>query len=239
MSATKVILLSALAWSFATLGAGAFARADAARPSITPSKSSAPDPRREQMEQAVSPSEREAKARQYFTDTVLTTQKNEQVRFFTDVLKDKVVLISFVYTNCGDACPLIVHKLAQAKRELGSLFGSQVRFVSISIDPERDTPPALTNFARKFDALHPEWIFLTGTRADVERVVRKLGAWTESVDDHFTGLIMGNVAEVRWRKVRPDAPPHIIAEELRVLAGGSRQSDANVRVPFAGAARAR
>src|SRR3954453_314174 len=86
-----------------------------------------------QAQQAkLSPAEREAKARDYFTETKLKTQADKTVRFYSDALKDKVVLINFVFTQCGDACPLITAKLVQAKRELGDVFGQEVRFVSIS-----------------------------------------------------------------------------------------------------------
>ena len=174
-----------------------------------------------QAQQAkVSPAEREAKARAYFTDTVLQTQTGRKVQFFSDVLKDKVVLISFIYTNCGDACPLIMAKLVHVKRELGEAFGGDVRFVSISVDPHRDRPQDLAKFARKFEAVHPAWLFLTGEPANIENVVKKLGVWTPEPDTHSTALIIGSPRQARWKKVRPDAPPKIIAEELRHLLAG-------------------
>ncbi len=162
--------------------------------------------------------ERDAKAREYFSDTVLVTQGGKQVRFFSDVLRGKIVVISFVYTNCGDACPLITHKLVQTRAQIPQLFGSSVRFVSISIDPDNDSPEALRKFAAKFDADHPEWLFLTGTKARVDHVLKKLGAYTEDVQNHSTAIIAGNVPVARWRKIRPDTPPPVIAETIRFLA---------------------
>jgi cytochrome oxidase Cu insertion factor (SCO1/SenC/PrrC family) len=162
--------------------------------------------------------ERDAKAREYFTDTVLVTQGGKKVRFFSDVLQGKTVVISFVYTNCGDACPLITHKLVQTRTQIPQLFGSSVRFVSISIDPDNDSPEALRKFAAKFDADHPEWLFLTGAKARVDHVLKKLGAYTEDVQSHSTAIIAGNVPVARWRKIRPDTPPQVIAETIRYLA---------------------
>ena len=174
-----------------------------------------------QAQQAkLSPAEREAKAREYFTDTRLKTHSDKTVRFYSDALKDKVVLINFVFTQCGDACPLITAKLVHAKKELGDLFGQEVRFVSISIDPQHDRPQDLAKFAKKFDAVHPEWLFLTGEPANVEAVVKKLGAWTDDVESHSTAIIIGSPRQGKWKKVRPDAPPKVIAEELRYLAAG-------------------
>lgn len=174
-----------------------------------------------QAQQAkLSPAERDAKAREYFTDTKLKTQSDRTVRFYSDALKDKVVLINFVFTQCGDACPLITAKLVQVKKDLGEAFGQDVRFVSISIDPRHDRPQDLAKFAAKFDAVHPEWLFLTGEPASVEGVVKKLGAYTPDVESHSTALIIGSPRQARWKKVRPDAPPKIIAEELRQLVAG-------------------
>ena len=174
-----------------------------------------------QAQQAkVSPAEREAKAREYFTDTKLKTQADRTVRFYSDGMKDKVVLINFVFTQCGDACPLITAKLVQAKKELGEAFGREVRFLSISIDPQHDRQQDLAKFARKFDAEHPEWLFLTGEPANVQAVVKRLGAWTEDIESHSTAIIIGSPRQGKWKKVRPDAPPKVIAEELRHLVAG-------------------
>jgi cytochrome oxidase Cu insertion factor (SCO1/SenC/PrrC family) len=172
----------------------------------------------------LSPAEREAKAREYFTDTKLKTQSERTVRFYSDAMKDKVVLINFVFTQCGDACPLITAKLVQAKRELGDAFGSEVRFISISIDPQHDRPADLAKFARKFDAVHPEWLFLTGEPANVDAVVKKLGASIEDIESHSTAIIIGSPRQGKWKKVRPDAPPKAIAEELRHLVAGELEA---------------
>ena len=172
----------------------------------------------------LTPAEREAKARDYFTDTRLKTQADRTVRFYSDALKGKVVLMNFVFTQCGDACPLITAKLVQAKNELGDAFGQEVRFVSISIDPQNDRPQDLARFAQKFDAAHPEWWFLTGEKASVDRVVQKLGAFTPERESHLTAMIIGATSAARWKKVRPDAPPRIIAEELRVLVAAQAEA---------------
>jgi cytochrome oxidase Cu insertion factor (SCO1/SenC/PrrC family) len=178
--------------------------------------------------------EREARAREYFTDTRLKTQAERTVRFYSDAMKGKVVLINFVFTQCGDACPLITAKLVQAKKELGELFGAEVRFVSLSIDPQHDRPADLAKFAQKFDALHPQWLFLTGEPANVEAVVKKLGAWTQDIESHSTAIIIGSAQQGKWKKVRPDAPPKIIAEELRHLVAGEQEARKLAQVPLPG-----
>lgn len=158
-------------------------------------------------------------ARSYFTDTRLLTQEGQSVRFYSDVLADKVVLINVVFTHCDDACPLITRKLREVRDQLGARFGKDVHFISISIDPERDTPQALKGFARAQGVDVPGWIFLTGPKDDVSRVLARLGQLTPSAEAHSTLLIAGNVGAKRWSKIRPDAPVAAIAERLQLLAG--------------------
>lgn len=173
-----------------------------------------------QQGKKLSAAERDAKAHSYFTDTILKTQQGRPVRFYSDTMRGKVVLLNFMYTGCGDACPLITAKLVQAKNELREAFGTEVRFLSLSIDPLHDRPEDLAKFAHKFGAEHPEWLFLTGEKANVDRVLKKLGAYTDDVQSHTTGIIVGSPAQGRWKKVRPDAPARVIAEELRYLVAG-------------------
>lgn len=156
----------------------------------------------------------ESKARDYFTDSVLQAQDGRSMRFFSDVLKDRVVLVNFVFTECGDSCPLITHKLLQARQALGAQAPA-VRFVSITIDPERETPQSMAAFAKKHSAVDAEWLWLSGSKSNIELVTRRLGAYTDAREDHFTGLIVGNLRTDRWVKIRPDAPPQVIAEQLR------------------------
>lgn len=158
-------------------------------------------------------------ARSYFTDTQLLTQEGRSVRFYSDVLADRVVLINVVFTQCDDACPLITRKLREVRGRLGARLAKQVHFISISIDPERDTPQALKQFAQAQDVDAPGWTFLTGTKADISLVLARLGQLSPSVEEHSTLLIAGNVGAKRWSKIRPDAPVAAIAERLQLLAG--------------------
>jgi cytochrome oxidase Cu insertion factor (SCO1/SenC/PrrC family) len=183
----------------------------------------------------LTPAERDARAREYFTDTVLKTQANRTVKFYSDTLKGKVVVLNFMYTHCGDACPLITAKLVQAKNDLGDASAKEVRFISISVDPERDTPEEMAKYARKFHPDHPDWIYLTGAKANVDFVLKKLGVYNEDFENHSTALIIGSPQQGRWKKVRPD---EVIAEELRQLVAGEIEvRKTAVPVPAPGDAR--
>jgi cytochrome oxidase Cu insertion factor (SCO1/SenC/PrrC family) len=159
----------------------------------------------------------DAKARAWFTDTVLLDQDGTPRRFYSDVLQGQVVCLSFIFTNCGEACPLIMQKLKRARERLGER-AREVQFVSLSVDPENDTPAALKAFAAKHGATGPGWTFLTGSRADLAAVHRRLGTWVEDPGLHQTGFIAGNVARRHWTKIRPDVVAEGVAEILRGLA---------------------
>ena len=76
----------------------------------------------------------------YFPNVELITQDGESTRFFDDLIKDKVVLINFIYTSCVDTCPMETAQLVQVQKVLGERLGNDVFFYSITIDPEHDTP---------------------------------------------------------------------------------------------------
>ncbi len=163
-------------------------------------------------------SDGEAKARAWLTDTVLLTQDGKQVRFYEDVLANRVVAIDFIFTRCEMACPLLTEKMNRVREEIGELFGKEVFFVSISVDPEFDTPRELTKFATKHKALRGGWTWLTGSKESVKLVLQRLGKWVDDPDQHSTEFILGNTRTRHWMKSRPDAPASVTALNLRQLA---------------------
>jgi len=167
---------------------------------------------------ADSPEDPEAKARAWFTNTVLFTQDGKEVRFYDDVLANRIVAIDFIFTRCGMACPLLTEKLNRVREEIGELFGKDVFFVSISVDPAFDTPQELAKFAKKHRGLREGWTWLTGDEAAVKRVAQRLGGWVDDPELHTTEFIVGSTRSRHWMKVRPDAPATVTALNLKRLA---------------------
>jgi len=162
---------------------------------------------------------REDKARTYFTDLPVVAQDGQERRFFSDVLKDKVVLIYLFYTNCKDACPIINQTLANVQDLLGDRLGRDITLISITTDPARDTPPVVKEYSDYFGP-RSGWLFLTGEKKNIQTIVRRLGHTSEDPTDHTTALMVGNVAQGKWTKLRPTASEAEIAAMLNVLAGG-------------------
>ncbi|HEX9085747.1 MAG TPA: SCO family protein, partial [Gemmatimonadaceae bacterium] len=150
----------------------------------------------------------------YFPNVTLTTQDRTKVRFWDDLLKDRKVVIDFIYTDCDASCPLETAKLAQVQKLLGERMGKDVFFYSITIDPKHDTPSVLRAYAKRYHA-GPGWLFLTGATSDIELIRRKLGEWssttTQDLSAHKTGLTIGNAATGQWMRDSSTDDPNFIA----------------------------
>src|SRR3954468_20479364 len=77
--------------------------------------------------------------RRRFANVPLQTHDGVAVRFYDDLLKDKTVLIQFMYTNCTEQCPLTTMKLVEVQRLLARQANRDVHIYSITVDPQRDT----------------------------------------------------------------------------------------------------
>lgn len=161
---------------------------------------------------------REERARAYFTDLPLIAQDGRELRFYSDVLKDKTVLIYMFFASCTDACPLLNAKLAQVKDLLGERAGRDILLVSLTVDPKTDTPEKLRRYAESFGAAPSSWLFLTGADKNVDTIIRKLGHTAPDPAGHLSWLLLGNTAKGRWTKLPPSLPEPAIAERLRLLA---------------------
>jgi protein SCO1 len=91
--------------------------------------------------------------------------------------RGKAVAITFIFASCTDTCPVLTNNMARVQDELGPAFGSKIAFVSITVDPERDTPEVLKQYAENFGANLNGWAFLTGDPATVRSVGRKYGVF--------------------------------------------------------------
>lgn len=110
----------------------------------------------------------------YFPNVLLRTHHGEAVRFYDDLLKGKVVVISFMYTRCEGTCPPTIASLRRLEHALGARAGRDVFLYSITLDPRNDVPGVLDRYARSV-AAGPGWYFLTGSPEDVELLRRRLG----------------------------------------------------------------
>jgi protein SCO1/2 len=151
----------------------------------------------------------------YFPNVPLTTQDGKTVRFYDDLLKDKVVAINFIYTHCTDSCPAETANLRQVEKLLGDRMGKDIRFISISIDGQRDNPAALKAYAQKFNA-GAGWTFATGKKDDVKLLRKKLGLYGdgEKLSGHSVNFMVGNERTGQWIRRSPFDEPKTLARLL-------------------------
>jgi protein SCO1 len=149
----------------------------------------------------------------YFPNLPVVTQDGTTLRFYDDLIKGKIVVISFIYTRCTDLCPLSTARLAEVKERLSEdAVGRSVFFISMSVDPEHDTPADLKFFA---DAYHsgPGWQFITGRPEDLRAIETKLGNTGRKLSEHRNQIVLGNDATGEWERASPfgDLEPLVMA----------------------------
>src|SRR5262245_21765243 len=129
----------------------------------------------------------------YFPNVTLLTHEGKAVRFYDDLIKNKIVTINFMYARCEGVCPFVTTNLVQVQKLLAPRVGRDIFMYSITLKPEQDTPRALKDYARMHGA-GPGWTFLTGVPEDVELLRQKLGFTDpDPVVDADTTSHIGNV----------------------------------------------
>jgi protein SCO1/2 len=155
----------------------------------------------------------------YFPNVELTTHEGKKVRFYDDLIKDKVVVINFMYADCEGICPTITANLVKAQKLLGDRIGRKIFMYSLTLSPEKDTPEALKHYA-KMHGVKPGWLFLTGNPVDIERLRRSLGFSTGNLKldkdkaNHIGMVKYGNERREWWGMCPGKAKPTWIVESI-------------------------
>src|SRR2546422_7800689 len=170
-------------------------------------------------------SSRETIRARYFPNVVLTTHDGTRVRFYDDLIKDKIVVINFMYTQCEDGrCPLTTVNLVRVQKLLKDRVGRDIFMYSFTLTPEHDTPSVLKKYATAY-GVGPGWAVLTGKPGDMERLRRKLGfAWANPIKDakkasHTGNLRYGNEPLQLWSACPAMSRPEWIVESISWLEG--------------------
>lgn len=157
------------------------------------------------------------------SDFSLTDQGGAEFRS-AERLKDKVWIADFIYTNCPGPCPRMSSQMHQVQNEFKGNDG--VRFVSITVDPARDTPPVLAEYGKHFEADEAKWSFLTGPTEklhDLSRRVFMLGDVDSSLEHSTRFALVDQNMRIRGYYVSSDkeAIPSLIADARRLLKDGA------------------
>ena len=151
-----------------------------------------------------------------------TLTKQDGKRLALKELRGKVLAITFIFANCADTCPLLTAKMAGIQNRLGADFGAKVFFVSISVDPERDTPEVLKRYADAHKANPAGWAFLTGTQSEIREIAKRYGIFYKKtplgdVDHTFLTSVVDQSGTLRVQYMGVKFNPDEMLRDLQSL----------------------
>lgn len=142
-------------------------------------------------------------------DVEVVNQDGRHVRFNSEVVEGRIAIVTGFFTNCSSMCPITQEKLAQVAKLLGARLGKDVVIVSVSVDPENDTPARMKDWTEKFHT-GPGWTLLSGNRTDVDTLMKSLGLFVELRQRHQSFLMIGSEA-TGWVRISSWAPSEKLA----------------------------
>jgi len=134
-----------------------------------------------------------------YPDVTLLDQNGKKVKLVTLLNSRKVVMVDFIFTTCTTICPVLSAGFSNFQKKIGQ-DSKNVLLVSITIDPENDRPGRLKEYLKRYNA-KPGWVFLTGTRADIDKVLIALDAYTATKESHLPLALLYNSAEKQWVRI--------------------------------------
>ena len=191
----------------------ALGAAPLAIPLLTAAQSAGSDSRWKQI------SSREKIRQRYFPNLSLTTHEGRTVRFYDDLVKDKIVVFNMFYAKCEGICSPVTRNLVRVQKLLGDRVGKDTFIYSFSLKPKEDNVMALKHYA-EMHKVKPGWLFLTGSPEDMELLRRKLGfvdpdpEVDKDVSNHIGVLKYGNEPLERWGGCPGMQSPDAIAEAI-------------------------
>jgi protein SCO1 len=156
----------------------------------------------------------------YFPNIQLTTSDGEKVRFYDDLLKDKIVVINLMYANCDGICPTTTANLKQVRKLLRNDIDHDIFIYSLTLKPEQDSPKALKEYQRMHGVDDPKWLFLTGKPDEVDLLRHNIGFADPNPEvdrdksRHSGMLRYGNEPMAIWGTCQGSAEPEWIAQEI-------------------------
>jgi protein SCO1/2 len=133
-------------------------------------------------------------------DVILVNQDGRKISFKRYLETDKPVMVEFIYATCTTICPVLSAGFANLQRKLGP-NAAQIRLISISIDPENDSPPVMKEYLKKYGA-GTGWDFLSGSRADIDVVMRAFDAYVANKMYHLPLTLIRSPADGSWFRIK-------------------------------------
>lgn len=149
-------------------------------------------------------------------DIPLLNQHGQKVSIKDDVIGERIAIVSFAYTTCTTVCPVVSAIFSQVYNRLDGLMGKDVELVTITVDPNRDTPARLLAYSKKYEA-GAGWSWLTGEKDNVTRTLALFGAYTVNFEDHPAMILVGDAKQNRWYRYYGFTSPDEIEGKVKEL----------------------
>ncbi|VVP91064.1 hypothetical protein PS918_03239 [Pseudomonas fluorescens] len=153
-----------------------------------------------------------------FADVALVDQNGKTVRLEKDLVSNKIVVMSFIYTSCTTVCPVVSSIMGKVQKQLGARVGTEVQLVSISIDPQRDDAKRLNDYARTFQN-GPGWSWITGSPQSVNETLKGLGSFSGDFKNHQPLILVGDGNSRHWMRYYGFTDPAVLTREVEKLSG--------------------
>ncbi len=153
-----------------------------------------------------------------FANVPLLDETGKTVRLEQDLVQGKIVVMSFIYTSCTTVCPVVSSIMGKVQKQLGARVGNEVQLVSISIDPQRDDPKRLQDYARTFQR-GPGWSWLTGSSQSINETLKGLGSFSGDFKNHQPLILVGDGNNRHWMRYYGFTDPALLAKEVEKLSG--------------------
>ncbi len=158
-------------------------------------------------------------------DLPLLDQDGKSRRFRSEVVGDRIVVMDFIFTTCTTICPVLSSKMARVQERLGARLGRDVFLVSVSVDPTRDGPAQLLAYSKKWKA-REGWSFLGGKPADVNAVLKGVGAYTANFANHPPMFLVGDGRSGTWTRLNGFPEVDQILKQVDTLASARGEKTA-------------
>jgi len=150
-------------------------------------------------------------------DVVLVNQKGEKIKLKSYLTSDKPVVVDFIYGTCTTICPVLSAGFTNLQNKLGQ-DAAKVQLISVTIDPEYDTPAVMKDYLKRFRA-KPGWDFLTGSRENIDRVMRAFNAYVPNKMAHYPLTLLKAPNSDQWVRIYGMVGMSVLMTEYKELGG--------------------
>jgi protein SCO1 len=157
-------------------------------------------------------------------DVQVVDQSGQRLRFNSDIVKGRIAVVNGFFTTCTAFCPITQENLARLAKALGDRMGRDVVIVSVSVDPENDTPERMKAWGEKFH-LAQGWTLVSGKKEDVQTLLKSLGLYVETPQRHQSALMIGG-QKTGWVRASSWSSPEKLVKVLEGLAPAGGQARA-------------